>query len=191
MAKANLIPGINRQKLLATAAVGTLTGVAPALPVIDAEVTPSAAQGVLAAPDVPALNLSATMAKRVKDIAQRNAVRAGAGLPLIPLVPELRRMKKVELEAAFARFEAAHDNAVLEAIIKRRREEIGDPSWTPRWAESVAIGNRVRGILLQRFGRRGDQSQRSAKINRINQFHFTTPQAMRAPPPPKGAGWSE
>ena len=31
----------------------------------------------------------------------------------------------------------------------------------------------------------------SAQTNRLTKFYFTTPQAIRAPPPPKGAGWSE
>lgn len=31
----------------------------------------------------------------------------------------------------------------------------------------------------------------SAKIKTLSKFYFTTPQAIRAPPPPKGFGWSE
>ena len=73
------------------------------------------------------------------------------GLPLLSIVKELKRMKRVEREEQFARFAAAHGDAVLDAILKRRREEIGDPTWTPRSAEAVAIGNRVRGVLLERF----------------------------------------
>ena len=31
----------------------------------------------------------------------------------------------------------------------------------------------------------------SAKIKTLSKIYFTTPQAIRAPPPPKGFGWSE
>ena len=61
------------------------------------------------------------------------------------------RENKFRHEPASLSGAAANGDAVLDGILKRRREEEGDPNWRPRWAEGVAIGNRVRGILLQRF----------------------------------------
>jgi len=40
------------------------------------------------------------------------------------------------------------------------------------------------------IGDRGSDNL-SADIDLENRFYLATPQAMRAPPPPKGAGWSE
>ena len=142
--------GIDRRKML-VAAAATVTGVAQAFPNVDAAVTPTAAQSLTAPPGTPALNVSAGIARRLSAIECRNQIRRDVGLPLLSIVKELKRMKHVEREEQFARFAAAHGDAVLDAILKRRREEIGDPTWTPRWAEAVAIGNRVRGVLLERF----------------------------------------
>ncbi len=91
------------------------------------------------------------MARRLLEIEWRNEIRREAALPLLSVVSELRRMKKVEMEEEFAKFEAAHGRAVLDAMLKRRREEKGDPNWRPSWAEGLAIHSRVRGILMKEF----------------------------------------
>ncbi len=98
------------------------------------------------------------MARRLLEIARRNEIRREANLPLLSPVRELRRMKKAEIEEEFDRFEAAHGRVVLDGMLKRRREEEGNPNWHPSWAEGVAIQSRVRGILLERF----DAARRAA-----------------------------
>lgn len=151
MAREHSIPDINRRQLVVAAAAATASAVAPALPVIDADVMPDAAQAVLSAPDVPGLTISTGMARRFLAIEHRQQIRREAGLPLLSIIKELKKLKRLEREEQFAKFAAANGDAVLDGILKRRREEEGDPNWRPRWAEGVAIGNRVRGILLQRF----------------------------------------
>ncbi len=60
-------------------------------------------------------------------------------------------MKQVEFLEEFARFEAAHGRAVLQEVLKGRRDEECNPNWRPGWMEGLAIQSRVRGILLERF----------------------------------------
>jgi hypothetical protein len=151
MARETFHPGISRRRLLGSVAAATVSGVAPALRRVDAEVMPDAAQTASAAPDVSALNLSATMATRLLAIEQRQQIRREAGLPLLSVIKELKRMKTAETNEKCAQFEAAHGEAILDEMLRRRRVEVGDPNWTPRWAEAVAIGNRVRCTLLARF----------------------------------------
>jgi hypothetical protein len=138
MAKANIVPVISRRKLLATAAAASAAGIAPRLPDVHAAVLPGAAQTVSGTPNLPALNVSAGMARRILEIEARNAIRREAGLPLLSHVRELRAMKKVEREQQFERFYAIHGPAVLDEILHRR-------------AEALAIGNRVRATLLEEF----------------------------------------
>jgi hypothetical protein len=62
---------------------------------------------------------------------------------------EFKHMKKLERDEQFAQFAAAKEKPVLDAILKRRREEEGNSNWKPRWAEAVAIGSRVRRIFVR------------------------------------------
>jgi hypothetical protein len=142
-----IFPLDRRQLLASIAAAASAPGIAPHLQRVNAD----AVKTVSAAPDVPALNVSAGMARRLQEIARRNAIRREVGLPLLSPIKELRRMKQVELLEEFARFEAAHHRTVLQGVLKRRRDEEGDPNWRPGWMEGVAIQSRIRGTLLERF----------------------------------------
>jgi len=151
MAKLDFALNINRRRLLASAAALPAACVVPEIR-CGGPLNPAGAAQPLSPPStIPALNVSAATARRLGDIARRNATRQEASLPLLSVVRELRRMKEQDEQEEFERFVAAHGRAVLEGILQRRREEEGDPNWRPRWAESVGIGTRVRRVLMEQF----------------------------------------
>jgi len=90
-------------------------------------------------------------AHRLLEIAGRNTIRREAKLPLLSIAKELRRMKRQEELKAFELFEAAHGKAVLDEVLKARREAVGDPHWRPNWMTGMAIANQVRNILRKQF----------------------------------------
>ena len=67
------------------------------------------------------------------------------------MVPELRRMKRQEDSEEFERFSAAHRKAVLEQVLRPRREAEGNPNWRPTWIDVVGYQNEVRKILWEQF----------------------------------------
>ncbi len=164
MASANFTLGIDRRRLLASAAAAaTATSVAPHLRGADAALGPVAAgQAASAAPDKAALSVSAGMARRLLEIARRNEIRREAALPLLSVVPELRRMKQAEISEEFARFEAAHGRAVWDLVLKSRREAEGKRNWRPGWSEGARLQSEVHKILWARFRQ---QRMRAGKLS--------------------------
>ena len=89
-------PGLSldRRQLLVTAAalsIGTVPGIEAA-----AEVTnsgPAVPVAEIARSETAAWNVCAGTARKIKEIAARNIIRAEAGLPLLSVPQELRRMK--------------------------------------------------------------------------------------------------
>ena len=85
-----------RQLLAATAAalsIGTIPGAEAA-----AEVTnsgPAVTVAEIARSETAAWNVCAGTARKIEEIAARNIIRAEAGLPLLSIPQELRRMKMV------------------------------------------------------------------------------------------------
>lgn len=149
MAKEDLPPNISRRQVLASAAAAaTATGAVRHLPAVGAAEVADSAQAMSAAADGPALNLSAGMARRLLEIARRDKIRREAGLPLLSAIKELKRMKQAEREREFARFEAAHGDAVLEEVLRQARR---DPNWRPNWMQGIALQSRARRILLEQF----------------------------------------
>ena len=152
MARPNFPCSINRRSLITSAAAVTAAGFVPvagpcnADPVRIVEALPP--QSIT--PKVPALNVSATTARRLLEIKRRNEIRREAGLPILSIPKELRRMRRQEELEAFGRFEAAHCAAVWEQVLEPRREAEG-PKSRLRWIESVWYQKQVREILRRHF----------------------------------------
>ena len=97
------------------------------------------------------MSYGAATTRRLMEIARRNEVRREAELPPLSVAKELRHMKQQETEAAFNSFAEPRRAAVLEEILKRCREEIGNPNWKPNWMTGMAIANQVRKILREQL----------------------------------------
>ena len=123
---------VDRRQLLATAAtlsIGTVPGIEAA-----AEVTnsgPAVPVAEIARSETAAWNVCAGTARKIKEIAARNIIRAEAGLPLLSIPRELRRMKKVTDAMAFEEFADRHRQAVWEEVLAPVREARGEPNWRP------------------------------------------------------------
>jgi hypothetical protein len=95
-------------------------------------------------------NFCAATARRLVEIARRNEIRREANLPLLSVAKELRRMKRQEDLEEFERFAAGRRTAVLEEVLRPRREAEG-PNWRPSWMEGVSYQTQVNKILWERF----------------------------------------
>jgi len=84
-------------------------------------------------------------------IERRNEIRREAQLPLLSIPKELRRMKTQEVSKEFERFAAAHNKAVWEDILKRRRDVEGNPNWRPNSLEGMCYQSQVRKIVWEQF----------------------------------------
>ena len=73
------------------------------------------------------------------EIARRNELRREAKLPLLPIAKELRRIERREDLEEFGRFEAVHGKAVLDEVLKRRRETERNPNWRPNWMDGILL----------------------------------------------------
>jgi len=128
-------PGINRRQLLTSAATITVTGIAPHIARTAAHADERLAQqGKPLAPppaDVPACNFDGVTVLRLRDILERNAIRQEAGLPLLSVPKELRRMKKAADAEKFSKFADAHRDRVYDKMLAQVRRECGDPNWAP------------------------------------------------------------
>jgi hypothetical protein len=148
-------PGLSldRRQLLASAAalgIGTVpAGVAAA------EVTnsnPAVPVGEIARSETAAWNVCASTAQKIEEIAARNIIRAEAGLPLLSVPQELRRMKQVTDAMAFEEFAERHRQAVWNEVLGPVRETRGEPNWRPtRLMEGLAFQAQVSKILRERF----------------------------------------
>ena len=103
---------------------------------------------------------SAGTAHRLLEIARRNEIRQGAGLPLLSIPRELRLMKRQEELVAFGRFEIAHRRAVWDQVLASRRLAEVNPNWRPSWMEGIGYQSEVRRILWEQF--RAAQTERLA-----------------------------
>lgn len=147
-----------RQLLAATAAAATAAGIVP-----NAEAAQAANPGEVAnaaeltTSDVPTWNVCAGTAGKIEEIATRNIIRAEAGLPLLSIPKELRRMKQVADAMAFEEFADRHRQAVWDEVLGPVREARGEPNWCPtRLMEGLAFQAQVSRILRERFaGRTG------------------------------------
>jgi hypothetical protein len=142
-------PSLDRRRLLATGAAITA-----------ASIMPSAGRSAPSLNGLPTLpptlvrdsNFCAATARRLLEIERRNELRRAAGLPLLPIVQELRRLKQQADAEEFERFEAAHRKAIWDEVLKPRREAEGNPNWQPSWMEGMQYENKVRSLLRKRYG---------------------------------------
>ena len=135
-----------RQLLCGAAAAAAISGL------------PASEPAVAAPQEIEAANLaswsqfSIATCSRLEEIAFRNRVRKEAGLPLLSVAKELRRMKMVADEERFRQFAALHREAVWNDVLKIVRHEIGSPNWRPTgWIVGMGFQARVDGILRHRY----------------------------------------
>ena len=131
-------PGLSldRRQLLASAAalsIGTIPGIEAA-----AEVTnsgPAVPVAEIARSETAAWNVCAGTARKIKEIAARNIIRAEAGLPLLSVPQELRRMKMVEDATAFEEFADRHRQAVWEEVLAPSAGSQGRAELATNWID--------------------------------------------------------
>jgi hypothetical protein len=68
---------------------------------------------------------------RLREIAERNRIREEAGLPILSVPKELRRMKEAVDTEKFGNFGHAHRERVYDKMLRQERRRRGDPNWTP------------------------------------------------------------
>jgi hypothetical protein len=146
MGKANFVLSFDRRHLLTSAAGVTATTIVPGVKRTEAALVESVESAALA-PEAPTLNVCAATARRLLEIARRNRIRREAGLPLLSIPRELRRMKQQEELEEFTRFEAVHAKAVWDQLLKPRRAAEGNPNWRPSWMEGVRYQNELYAAL--------------------------------------------
>jgi len=144
---------IDRRRLLASAAAMTAAG---AMPRADRHTAASHK----ALPPAPAVQTTKVRAAkgRLADIVRRNIIRREAGLPLLLVAAEWRRIKRWEdrqaRDEAFERFAAAHEKEIWGQVLKQRREKEQNPDWWPHTLfEGVDCQRQVRKILRDQFAR--------------------------------------
>ena len=121
---------------------------------------PASERAVAAPQEIEAANLvgwshfSAATLRRLEEIALRNRLRKEAGLPLLSVVKELRRMKTVEDGERFNQFVALHKKAVWDEVLKSVRDGMGDPNWRPNSITGMGIQAKVFAILGRRYNQR-------------------------------------
>jgi hypothetical protein len=160
---------VDRRQLLVTAAAVTAAGIVPNAEAVGATNSVQAASVTKAwVSETPALNVCAGTAQKIQEIAARNIIRAEAGLPLLSVPQELRRMKQATDAMAFEEFAAVHRQAIWEEVLAPVREARGEPNYRPtRWMEGLAFQAQVGKILRQRF----KVAQTSPEQERIGLAH--------------------
>jgi hypothetical protein len=129
-----ILPNFNRRQLLTSAATITVAGIAPDIP--HAELaklgTPQPTQVSSPSPaQTQACNFGRVTVLRFRQIAERNRIRREAGLPLLSVSKELRRMKEVADTERFREFADAHRKTVYIKMLARMRRRCGVPNWAP------------------------------------------------------------
>ena len=137
---------LDRRQLLRNAAVATAIRALPAR-----ERAVAAPQEIEAANLADWSHFSADTLRRLEEIALRNRLRKEAGLPLLSVVKELRRMKTVEDGERFNQFVALHKKAVWNQVLKSVRDGMGDPNWSPNSITGMGIQANVLAILRRRY----------------------------------------
>jgi hypothetical protein len=119
---------INRRHLLTSAATTAVVGIARNIPrasfIAHSELTPPY-------PELQPGNFSNITSLRLREIAERNSIRQEAGLPLLSVPKELRRMKEAADAEKFRAFVEANRKRVYAKMHRRMRRRSGDSNWTP------------------------------------------------------------
>jgi hypothetical protein len=148
-------PGLSldRRQLLASAAtlsIGTIPGIEAAAEVTNSGQAVPVAE--IARSETAAWNVCAGTAQKIKEIAARNIIRAEAGLPLLSVPQELRKIKDAEIAAEFEQFADRHRQAVWDEVLAPVREARGEPNYRPtRLMEGLAFQAQVVKTLRERF----------------------------------------
>ena len=158
MAESNLSAGMNRRSLLTSAAALTFAHIVPAVDCPEAAGTKAIApiSPLFTAQATP--NVCAATARRLREIAARNELRRQAGLPLLSVSRELRRMKIQADAEEFDGRAAVHRKVILAEILRQRREAEDNPNWTPNWMQAMAWQNEVDKKLAEALCARGPSS---------------------------------
>jgi hypothetical protein len=139
---------LDRRQLLTSTAILPVSGIVSSYEQVEA----ATLSQVVSAAEIPAWNVCAATARRIEEIAKRNRIREEAGLPLLSIPRELRRMRKAVEEAKFEVFAAVHQKAVWDAVLLPERKKRGQPDWRPSsFMEGLAFQSRVSNILHERF----------------------------------------
>jgi hypothetical protein len=154
-----ILPNLSRRQLLSTAATTTAAGIAPNL-AFNAHARSEIAQQAQAlappAKEAQAQKFCAVTSLRLREIDERNRVRQEAGLPLLSIPRELRRMKHAADAEKFRNFAKAHRGRIYEKMLARVRRQCGDPQWTPTGVLSgggLRFGARVDEQLTKLYSR--------------------------------------
>jgi hypothetical protein len=129
-----IFPGINRRRLLTTAAATAVVGIGPSIPRAETAAKSQVGSANALAPpclESPTRNLTSITVLRLREIAERNSIRQEAGLPLLSVPKELRRMKEAANLDKFRAFAEANRTRVFAKMLGRVRRRCGDPNWTP------------------------------------------------------------
>ena len=144
---------LDRRQLLVTAAAVTAAGIVPNAETVATTNSVQAASVTKAwVSETPALNVCASTARTIQEIAERNRIREQAGLSLLSIPKELRRMKQVTDAMAFEEFAGRHRHAVWNEVLGPMRAARGEPNYRPtRLMEGLAFQAQVGKILRERF----------------------------------------
>ena len=144
---------LDRRQLLGSAAALSIGNIPGAEAAVEATTSgPAVIVAEIPTSDSPAWNICAATAQKIEEIVARNVIRAEAGLPLLSVPQELRRMKQVTDAMAFEEFADRHRQSVWEEVLAPVREARGEPNWRPtRLMEGLALQVKVSRILRERF----------------------------------------
>jgi hypothetical protein len=111
---------LDRRQLLAAAAALSIGNIPGAEAAVEATTSgPAVIVAEIPTSDSPAWNIYAGTAQKIEEIVARNVIRAEAGLPLLSVARELRRMKQAADATAFEQFADLHGQAVWDEVLGR------------------------------------------------------------------------
>jgi hypothetical protein len=128
-----ILPDFNRRQLLTSTATIAVAGIAPNIPhgkVLAKSEIAQPTKALSSAGDEPS-NFDSVTVLRLREIAERNRIRLEAGLPLLSVAKELRRLKEAADTEKFKKFADAHRKRVYDKMLARARRRCGDPNWAP------------------------------------------------------------
>lgn len=151
MVRPNFPSSIDRRRLLKSAVAATAAGILPLGGSTEAAAVQAAYQSPSFTADVGPRSVCPATARRVLEIEQRNVIRRGAGLPLLSIPKELRRLKGQEELAAFEWFAATRRTTAWEQVLRSHPGASANPNWRPSWAEGIYLQGKVDLLLRKQF----------------------------------------
>jgi hypothetical protein len=144
---------IDRRTLLKSYAAITAAKFAPDVPL--SEIEPVVSAQTVPAPSPALLNASAATA-RLLDIRRRNNLRHDAGLPLLDVSKEWRRLKARQAAQDYANFAERFRRRMQTKVLARIRRQVGDGQWKPEGTfQGMAVQNEVSKRLAKLYERVG------------------------------------